>query len=81
MVDGTQANDMASGLAALSICESLLTSLQELKIIDQQEIIGILKDASAAHQQASAKGSSQSHRDAAAVIDRMIVGKNSVRHS
>ena len=81
MVDGTHPNDMAAGLAALSICESLLTSLQELKIINQQEIIGILKDASAAHQQISANDSSQAHRSAATVIDRMIAGKNSVRQS
>jgi hypothetical protein len=80
VVDGAQPNDLAAGLAALSICESLLTSLQELKIIDPREIIGILKDASAAHQQMSAIDSSQAHRSAAAVIDRMIAGKNSVRH-
>jgi hypothetical protein len=81
VVDGTHANELAPGLAALSICESLLTSLLELKIIDEREIIGILKDASAANQQASAIDNSQSHRAAAAAIDRIIVGRNSVRHS
>jgi hypothetical protein len=72
--------ERASGLAALSICESLLTSLQELRIIGEQEIAGILKDASAAHHQASAADNSTAHRDAAAVIDRLIIGKNSIRH-
>ena len=81
MVDGTHANELAHGLAALAVCESLLTSLQDLKIIDEKEIIGILKEASAAHQQESATGISQMHREAAAVIDRILLGKNSVRHS
>lgn len=71
---------MASGLAALSICESLLTSLQELKIIGAQEIVGILKDAATAHHQAATAAGSKTHRAAADVIDRIIVGKNSVRH-
>lgn len=81
MVDGTHMNELASGLAALAICESLLTSLQELKIIDEKEIVGILKDAAAAHQQEPAIGISQMHLEAAAVIDRILVGKNSVRHT
>ena len=82
MVDGTHTNELAPGLAALAICETLLTSLQDLKIMDEKEIIGILKDASAAHQQESATGISQvHHREAAAVIDRILTGKNSVRHT
>jgi hypothetical protein len=81
VVDGTRTNELAPGVAALAICESLLTALQELKIIDEKEIVGILKDASAAHQQATATGLSQTHREAAAVIDRILLGKNSVRHT
>ena len=81
MVHGTYANELAPGLAALAICESLLTSLQDLKIIDEKEIIGILQDASAAHQQVSATDMSQMHREAAALIDRIRAGKNSVRHT
>jgi len=82
VVDDTSKNELASGLAALSICESLLTSLQELKIIGAHEAVDILKDASSAHHQATiAADAPKAHRAAAAVIDRMIVGKNSVRHS
>jgi hypothetical protein len=81
VVDGTHANELAPGIAALAICESLLTSLQDLKIIEEKEIIGLLKDASAAHQQESATGISQLNREAAAVIDRILAGKNSVRHT
>jgi hypothetical protein len=82
MADDPSGTEMASGLAALAICESLLTSLRDLKIIGAQEVVGILKDASAAHHQATtATDTPKAHRAAAAVIDRMIVGKNSVRHS
>ena len=82
MADNSSETEMASGLAALAICESLLTSLQDLKIIGAQEAVGILKDASAAHHQATtAADAPKVHRAAAAVIDRIIVGKNSVRHS
>ena len=82
MVDDASENELASGLAALSICESLLTSLQDLKIIGAEEAVDILKDASAAHHQATtAADAPKAHRAVAAVIDRMIVGKNSVRHT
>ena len=81
MVDGTHTNELASGLAALAICESLLTSLQDLEIIEEKEVIGLLKDAAAAHQQEATTGISQMHREAAAVIDRILSGKNSVRHT
>lgn len=71
----------AAGLAALSICESLLLSLTDLKIIDKAEAVSILKDASAAHRGAVADATApQAHEDAADVIDRIIKGKNSVRH-
>lgn len=71
-----------SGLAALSICESLLVSLRDLKIIGENEVVGILKDASAAHRNAVASAKDpKTHHAAAAVIDRIIARKNSVRHA
>ncbi|TVR77919.1 MAG: hypothetical protein EA405_15480 [Rhodospirillales bacterium] len=71
----------AAGLAALSICESMLLSLTDLKIIDQAEAVSILEDAFAAHRGAIADATApQAHQDAADVIDRIIKGKNSVRH-
>jgi hypothetical protein len=70
------------GLAALSICESLLVSLRDLRIIGEREVVGILKDAAAAHHDAVASARDpQLHHDAAAVIDRIIARKNSVRHT
>ena len=72
----------ASGLAALSICESLLVSLRDLKIIGEKEVVGLLKDASAAHRNAVASAQDpKTHHAAADVIDRIIAGKNSVRHA
>jgi hypothetical protein len=72
----------ASGLAALSICESLLVSLRDLKIMGEKEVVGLLKDASAAHRNAVASAQDpKTHHAAADVIDRIIAGKNSVRHA
>ena len=39
----------AAGHAALAICESMLLSLTENKIIDEAEARAILEDAAAAH--------------------------------
>ncbi len=71
----------AFGLAALSICESLLVALHDLQIIDKGEIVGLLKDASAAHRNAAGAKDPRAHAAAAAVIDRIIADKNSVQHS
>jgi hypothetical protein len=80
----TSENQTACGLAALSVCESLPTSLQDkdLRVIGVQEVVDILKDASAAHHQVAAAGADPKRlRAAAAVIDRVILRKNSVRHT
>lgn len=72
----------AAGLAALSICESLLLSLTDLRIIEGGEAVSILEDAAAAHRSAIAEAENpQAHQAAVDVIDRIIKGKNSVRHS
>ena len=74
-------NPNAAGLAALSICESLLLSLTDLKIIERGEVVSILEDAAAAHRGAIAEAKDpRAHQSAVDVIDRIIKGKNSVRH-
>jgi len=74
-------NSNAAGLAALSICESMLLSLTDLKVIARTEAVSILEDASAAHRGAIAEAMApRAHQDAADVIDRIIKGRNSVRH-
>jgi len=72
----------AAGLAALSICESLILSLTDLEIIDQAEALSILEDAASAHRGAIDEAKMpQVHKEAADVIERIIKGKNSVRHT
>jgi hypothetical protein len=70
----------AAGLAALAICESMLLSLTENKLIDDAEARAILEDAAAAHRNAIPLGpGSEDHAAAALLIERILKGGNSVR--
>jgi hypothetical protein len=70
----------AAGIAALSICESLLLSLTENGIIDAAEAKVILEDAATAHRNAiPLETDGRGHADAVAVIERILDGGNSVR--
>jgi hypothetical protein len=71
-------NDIA-GTAALSICESLLLALNDHKILPELEIVGILKDAAAAHELAVMGEQADMHAAVAALINGVLVGGNSVR--
>lgn len=69
-----------AGHAALAILESLLLSLNDRKILPEHEIMGILKDAAAAHENAPTAGSAGAmHAGVAALINKIISGGNSVR--
>lgn len=69
-----------SGIAALSICESLLLAMNDHKLLPEPEIMAVLKDAAAAHENAVGPASdSDMHRAVAALINRIIDGGNSVR--
>jgi hypothetical protein len=71
----------AAGHAALAICESMLLSLTENKIIDEAEARAILADAAAAHRNAiPLLPDGAAHEQAAALIDKILKGGNSVRH-
>lgn len=71
-----------AGLAALAICESMLLSLTENKLIDDAEARAILTDAAAAHRNAISLGpDGQDHEAAAILIERILQGGNSVRHT
>jgi hypothetical protein len=59
----------------------LLIALLDLRIIGEREVVGILKDASAAHHNTEGAKDSMVHAAAAAVIDQIIAAKNSVRHT
>lgn len=72
-------NDV-SGTAALAICESLLLALNDRNILPEAEIIGILKDAAAAHQHAPKGGEHDALNEAVAtLINGIVAGGNSVR--
>jgi hypothetical protein len=67
-------------MAALSICEALLLAMNDHKLLPENEVVGILMDAAAAHE--AAAGSAEdvaAHRQVAALITRIIEGGNSVR--
>ena len=73
----------AAGVAALSVCESLLLSLTDTGIIDAAEAKAILVDAAAAHRGAVplADGDAGVHEEAAALLEAIIENGNSVRRA
>nr|WP_092690753.1 hypothetical protein [Tranquillimonas rosea] len=69
-----------SGMAALSICESLLLAMNDRGILEGTEIVGVLRDAAATHETAAGDGGErEAHLAVAALINRIISGGNSVR--
>lgn len=68
-----------AGRAALSLCESLLLALNDRNILPENEIIGILRDAAAAHEFAPDHAQSETHAAVAALINGILEGGNSVR--
>lgn len=74
----TLPHDIA-GTAALAICESLLLALNDHKILPEREIVGILKDAAAAHESMPPSDLDALHASVAALIYGILDGGNSVR--
>lgn len=69
-----------AGTAALSICESLLLALNDRNILPEKEIVGILRDAAAAHANDPGEdGMNDLHGAVAALINGILAGGNSVR--
>jgi hypothetical protein len=71
--------DDIAGRAALSICESLLLALNDRNILPESEIVGILRDAAAAHEFAPDSAERETHAAVAALINGILAGGNSVR--
>jgi hypothetical protein len=68
------------GVAALSVCESLILALKERGILDDAEIHGLLEDVSSAHRNAAADGDDPDlHESVAEIADEIMNGGNSVR--
>jgi hypothetical protein len=90
-VRGNDMNDMphmsdetsvAAGVAALSICESLMLALGDLKIMEPPEAVGIISDAAEAHRGAGTTPKQKAmHAEVVAILDKIIAGGNSVRRS
>lgn len=69
-----------AGNAALAICESLLLALNDRNILPEREIVGILKDAAAAHANGAGQdGREEMHEAVATLINGILAGGNSVR--
>jgi len=70
--------NVAAGLAALSICESLLLALTDLNVIDKKEAGDVLADAAAAHREAAPQNQDADIQlEVAAIIDQIIMSGNS----
>lgn len=74
----TVPNDIA-GHAALSICESLLLALKDRNVLPQKEIVGILKDAAAAHEFIPADEEAEMHAAVATLINGILTSDNPLR--
>ncbi len=72
-------NTSLEGTAALSICESLLIALRDLKIMSQKDARDVLQDAATAHHEASSHPDHAAmHKGVATLIDKILAGGNSL---
>jgi hypothetical protein len=74
----TPPNDI-DGTAALAICESLLLALSDRNILPEAEIIGVLKDAAAAHETAPPGDQDALNAAVARRINAILFGGRLVR--
>ena len=69
-----------AGQAALSIVEALLLAMNDRRLLPEHEIVGVLRDAAATHENAvGAELEMETHRRVAVLINSIIAGGNSVR--
>ncbi len=79
-LEGPPTGAEVTAAAALSICESLLLALNDRNVLPEHEIVGVLRDAAAAH--SNDPGEDRQgvlHSAVADLINRIIDGGNSVR--
>jgi hypothetical protein len=73
--------DDADGAAALGICESLLLALTELKIICANDVRDLLTEVATTHDDAAtASLLPEKHQAVVAIVQRILAGKNGMRH-
>ena len=72
-------NTSIEGTASLSICESLLIALRDLKVMSQKDARDVLQDAASAHHEASVHPDhAEMHKSVAVLIDKILAGGNSL---
>ena len=75
----SESENNAAGLAALSICESILLSLIEERIIDRDRILEYLEDALEMHTAAmEALPGQEAHKKAARLIEQISISLNAI---
>lgn len=71
----------ADGMAALGICEWLLIALNELKIVSEKKTRDLLTDVGTKHKEAAlAAQAPERHQAVVEIVQRILAGKNGVRH-
>lgn len=74
-------NDV-SGMAALTICEALLLAMNDHKLLPEREILGVLRDAAATHENAAAEDADNTtHQAVAELINQIITGDDQLKWS
>lgn len=69
-----------AGQAALSICEALLLALNDRGVLPEHEIVGVLRDAAATHENAvDIDHETENHRAVADLINAIIAAGYSGR--
>lgn len=71
-----------AGMAALSICEALLLAMNDHRLLPESEIVGVLRDAAATHENALGPDDERdTHRAVAGLINLIISGDYPHRRS
>ena len=69
-----------AGQAALSIIEALLLAMNDRGLLPEHEIVGVLRDAAATHENSlGTELEIERHQAVAEMINEIIAGGNSVR--
>jgi hypothetical protein len=65
-----------SGIAALSICEAILPAMNDAKVLPEREIIGVLEDTAAKHDNLGATDVEiKEHKAVARLIEKFILAE------
>ena len=72
-------DNTVAGHAALSICKSLLIAMRDLKLMTEKDVRDVLEDAATAHHEESRYADNPDlHKKVAALIERILSGRNSL---